>query len=443
MSQQRYQMLFETLKMSLPGHQTPWLANLRASAITAFLKTGFPTTRDEDWKYTSLRRVEEMIVERVSVLNILDFSPHASLSPLDNNQLIFKDGQFVPEQSSDLPSGVQLLATVMQADPQALEPFLNHLCAIEGASNAFAALNTAFMQNGVFVRVPANQTLTLHLRFQSTEKSTLAASHWRNLIVLEDNAHATVIESYVSDDKVVYLTNTVTEIFLGNHAKLTHCKQQNESRSAFHFGKIYVDQSHINSEFANHTLSLGAQLSRSDIHVGLKAAHTHCLLNGLYQLSGTQHADHHTTIDHQSPQGTSREFYKGTLDDKSRGVFNGKVLVRQDAQKTDSKQYNHNLLLSADAQIDTKPELEIFADDVKSLHGATVGQLDEKVIFYLRSRGLDEKTARETLIHAFFADVLARMPNNITLPSLKACQAPASAGVNSGGDGRGVGGEGL
>ena len=242
------------------------------------------------------------------------------------------------------------------------------------------------MQNGAFIHVPEHQTATIHLIFLTTPTTTLQACHLRNLIVLDKNATATVIESYLGDEEQPYLTNTVTEIQLGEKAALTHYKFQNEGKKAFHFGSVYVKQSYPNSHFASHIISLGGLLSRSDTHTRMDAHTTHCLLNGLYALSGNQHADHHTSIHHLKPQGTIQEFYKGILDGNARGVFNGKVLVSQDAQKTNSQQYNQNLLLSETAEINTKPQLEIFADDVKCLHGATVGQLDEAALFYLRSR---------------------------------------------------------
>lgn len=490
---QHYQTLFQSLKNTLPGHQTTWIAKLRENALDLFLREGFPTTKDEDWKFTSLRKLEQREFKfespqastpsppahrtQVGEGSIMSAQPvipaQAGIQISTKSEfinLVFIDGLFSYENSDELPTDVQLIAHCLDQQPEILESFWGNLDPslrwddklrrddnIKGYE-AFRSLNTAFMQNGAFIRVPKGQSLKIHLQFLTTQTQTTEAAYWRNIIVLEENARATVIESYadiptafqaetrrkrgrgaectnthmstetslqqslsLKGEGYSYLTNTITEIFLDKSAHLTHYKWQNESHQAFHFGKIYVHQNFEASQFDNHTVSLGGQLSRSDIHVTLKAPKTRCLLNGLYRLSNIQHMDHQTTIDHQTPNATSQELYKGIMDEQSHGVFNGKVLVQKDAQKTVSEQHNHNLLLSLDAQINTKPQLEILADDVKCAHGATVGQLDETAMFYLRSRGLDEKIARQTLIQAFFTDVLDNMPDEFFKEQVKQC----------------------
>lgn len=425
---QHYQMLFQSLKSRLPGAKTSWIAQLREEALTAFLQKGFPTTRDEDWRYTSLRAFEKLpfastvSLETQKTLSIIPFSCREETTKNSNltAELVFLNGQFLPQASTALPAQIRLLAPEMDTNPDILMPFLNQTANLQDG-NVLMLLNTAFMQNGAFIEVPKSQHCTVHLVFLTTSNPILSASYWRNIIILRENATATVIETYWGDSHETYLTNTLTEVCLSKNAVLTHYKRQQESKTAFHFGNIYVDQPEIHSEFNNHTVSLGGKLSRSDIHVALKAPKTQCLLNGLYQLGDAQHADHHTTILHQTPQSMSREFYKGTLDASAHGVFNGKVFVEQDAQKTDSIQYNHNLLLSEEAKIDTKPQLEILADDVKCIHGATVGQLDQEALFYLKSRGLDEKTARQLLIQAFFTDIIERMPDALLKKQVKQC----------------------
>lgn len=415
------------LSAKLPGNNTPWIKQLREQALTHFLQNGFPTTRDEEWRYTPLRQLKEVVFAN----NVTHSSYLTETSEILLQQASYQNRLenlielvLINGEHAGLNHPVDYIASLaytMDHDPESLNMFLNKTTDLKIPTNAFTTLNTALMQNGVVINVPENQTVTIHLIFLTATQKEPLACYLRNLIILNKNAQATVIETYLGDDEHTYLTNTVTEIALSENALLTHYKLQQEGKKAFHFGTTYVKQAHPNSQFSGHMISLGGLLSRSDTHTLLDALHTSCLLNGLYYLSENQHMDHYTSMDHRKPQGVSREFYKGILDDQSRGVFNGKVFVRQDAQKTDSQQYNQNLLLSADAEIDTKPQLEIFADDVKCVHGATVGQLDEEALFYLRSRGLPLETARHILTDAFFNDVLERMPHPILREHIKQC----------------------
>ncbi|MGH8309983.1 MAG: Fe-S cluster assembly protein SufD, partial [Steroidobacteraceae bacterium] len=270
----------------------------------------------------------------------------------------------------------------------------------------------ALFTDGAYIHVPAHTVLErpIHVLFISTGATNghSAMSHPRVLVVLDDDSQAAVVESYAGPDGARYFTNVVTEIALGAHAVLDHYKLQRESAEAYHVGSIYLRAAR-SANCTSHSISVGGALVRNDVMAVLAGEGGECTLNGLYLADGQRHVDNHTTIDHAMPHCDSREIYKGILADRARGVFNGKIIVRPDAQKTDAKQTNKALLLSDDAQINTKPQLEIFANDVKCTHGAAVGQLDEDAIFYLRARGLDLQQARDMLIHAFAGDVLNRI----------------------------------
>jgi len=276
--------------------------------------------------------------------------------------------------------------------------------------HAFVALNTAFLDDGAYLKLPAGAIVPqpIHVLFITTSAAGRPVTHPRVLIVLEPNSQASVVETYAGDPDAAYFTNAVTEIVLGENAVLHHCKVQHESAAAYHIGSMQV-RAGRSSTCASHSISLGGALVRNDIVAVLNGEGAECTLNGLYLADGQRLVDNHTTIDHAQPHCASREVYKGILADRARGVFNGKIVVRPDAQKTDAKQTNRALLLSADALINTKPQLEIFANDVKCTHGAAVGQLDDEAVFYLRSRGLGEAAARQLLIHAFAAEVLDRL----------------------------------
>lgn len=431
-SLQLYQTMYDEISVKLPGNKTAWIKQLRDQALAHFLQTGFPTTRDEEWRYTSLRQMDQAnfhLAQQITPPTLTERSKLLLEKASCQNQFenlvecVFINGQYLSQSLAhhNTLTHIQPLTEVLEHNPECLMPVLNQTFDLKTSPNAFTTLNNALMQNGVFIHVPENQTVTIHLIFLTTPQADLQACHLRNLILLDKNARATIIESYSGDDEYRYLTNTVTEIQLGEKAALTHYKFQNESKKAFHFGTIYAKQSYSNSQFESHMISSGALLSRSDTHIRLDAPMTQCLLNGLYYVSDNQHMDHHTSIYHLKPQGTSQEFYKGILDDNARAVFNGKVFVAQDAQKTDSQQHNQNLLLSQTAEINTKPQLEILADDIKCAHGATVGQLDEEALFYLRSRGLDWETSRRILTEAFFSDVIRRIPHPVLREKVTQC----------------------
>jgi Fe-S cluster assembly protein SufD len=403
---------FARVAPSLPGARVPWLAWLRNDALERFAQRGLPTSRDEDWKYTSVAAVAKRAFAApqrggtgdvgatdVAALGFADLSAHL---------LVFVNGRHAPALSriGALPAGVALgsLAETLERAPEALEPFLGE----DRRHTVFAALNAAFMADGVHLHLSRGAILAepVHALFISTTDD--AAIHARNVVVAEEGAQATVIEHYVGRADAAYFTNAVTQIFAAGNAVIAHYKLQQETPRAVHIAGIHALQQRA-SRIDSHSIALGAALSRNDITTAFDAAGCEATLNGLYLAGGRQHVDHHTRIDHAQPHGTSREYYKGVLDGGSRGVFNGKVVVHPGAQRTNAKLSNHNLLLSKNAEVDTKPELQIDADDVKCTHGATVGQLDDAQLFYLRSRGIDQSTATTLLTYAFAHDVIERM----------------------------------
>jgi Fe-S cluster assembly protein SufD len=303
---------------------------------------------------------------------------------------------------------IESLASAIKTDPGRLLPHLANYARYD--DNAFTALSTAFMQDGALVSIPDGTVLKdpIHLLFVSTEAGVSAVSHPRNLFLLGRNSQASIVESHRSLASGVCFTNAVTEVLLGENAVLDHHHLQDERPGSYHIGATHVRQER-NSNYTSHSVSLGGALVRNEIVAVLDGEGAECTLNGLYLATGKQHVDNHTVIDHAKPRCNSHELYKGILDGTARGVFNGKIVVRKDAQKTDAKQTNKNLVLSDGASIDTKPQLEIFANDVKCTHGATVGQLDDEAIFYMRSRGIGEGKARDILIDGFAGDVVDRI----------------------------------
>jgi Fe-S cluster assembly protein SufD len=411
-ARQHYLDDFARVAVALPGAGVPWLAQLRKTALDNFAERGFPTKHDEEWKYTSVAAFERQAfaapiagaIDARAASVVARFALDGDGGPL----LVFHNGRYAPELSAPgaLPAGVTLasLADTLNRTPEKLEAYL----ADSGRNTAFGALNTAFMADGAYLHLKRGEVLDapVHLLFVSTDAG--GAHHARNVIVAEEGAQATVIEHYAGIDGAMYFTNVVTDVFAADNAQIVHYKLQQEAESAFHVAGIHAVQQR-DSRFESHSFSLGAALARNDISAAFDATGCEAILNGLYLAGGQQHVDNHTRIDHRNPHGTSREYYRGVLDGQAHAVFNGKVIVRPGAQKTNASQTNHNLLLSRDAEIDTKPELEIYADDVKCNHGATVGQLDETQLFYLRSRGIDAAVARNLLVHAFAHDVIERI----------------------------------
>jgi Fe-S cluster assembly protein SufD len=391
-----------------------WLEELRDRAATRFAQVGFPTVRHEEWRFTSVSQIAgaELAIAPASIS--LDAAQLETFLYADApHRLVFLNGRFVPalSRTAGLPDGVRFgslaQATAGEAD---VETLFGRQVDIE--DRAFAALNTAFASDGGYVSVPAGVVLDtpLQLLFVSVAPTTAPAtmSHPRTLIVLGTSSQAQVVETYVGLPGQKYFTNAVTEVFVGDNAVLDHYKVQEESVDAFHIASMHVRQAR-SAIFSSHSFALGGKLVRNDAIATLAGDGAECTLNGLYLADGDRLVDNHTTIDHAEPHCPSHEIYKGIIGGKARAVFNGKIIVRPDAQKTDAKQTNRALLLSDDATINTKPQLEIFADDVKCTHGAAIGQLDEDALFYLRARGLTLQEARDMLIHAFAGDILDRV----------------------------------
>jgi Fe-S cluster assembly protein SufD len=402
-----------------------WLTRARRDALARFQTLGFPTLHDEDWRFTSVARIADahfaLANNDVSSFEPDDLAPFQWRGNLAAT-LVFVNGRYVAAASDDarLPAGVRVesLARALTG-PAGDGPRVRHdadlhahLTGVAPADrHAFTALNTAFLVDGAFIHVPESTIVDapIHLLFASVGGEHQAMTHPRVLVVMGANSQASIVESYVSSWSDRYFTNTVTEVTAAENAALHHYKVQRESLESFHIGAIYVRAARDAHVFC-HSISLGGSLARNDTNVVLDGEGGACTLNGIYLADGARLVDNHTTIDHARPHCDSREVYKGVLANHGRAVFNGKIIVRPDAQKTDAKQTNKALLLSEDAQINTKPQLEIFANDVKCTHGAAVGQMDDEAIFYLRARGLSESQARHLLIRAFVGDVLNQMP---------------------------------
>ena len=396
--------------------QPSWVFPIRKAAMTRFAEVGFPTVRDEDWRFTNVAPIAKLPFRPMPAaarenLKAADISGY-SFTGLKASRLVFVNGQFSKELSTILPQaeGIKIgsLAAALSSDSELIEKHLARHA--ETGKNSFTALNTAFFQDGAFIYVPAGKTVAepVHLFFVSTATEAGTATHPRNLIIAEKSSQATVIESYVSTVDAAYFTNAVTELVIGENAVVEHCKFQNESTDAYHIAAFHA---HLgkNCNFIAHSIATGAKLSRHSIGMSLADTGVECVLNGLYLTRDEQLADHYMVVEHAKPHCNSHEYYNGILDGHSKGVFHGRILVRPDAQKTDAKQTNKNLLLSDDATIDTKPQLEIYADDVKCTHGATVGQLNDESIFYLRARGIGLEKARQMLIHAFAGEIIDRI----------------------------------
>ncbi len=411
-----YRDAFAAVEKDLPGRDLGWLRAARQEGLERFGALGLPTPRHEDWKYTNVRAIENRRFQP-SPAQCVGLDPddvaHLLVPGLDCHLLVFVNGIFVPQLSpvGRLPEGLRAasLARLLGEDPDALEPHLGRYA--DAGANGFAALSAAFLNDGACLRVSRGAVVEkpIQLLFLATAQSDPTFAAPRNLVVAEPDSQATVLETYAClGQEGAYLTSAVTEVVLQANARLTHYKLQQESVRAYHVATLQVHQQR-DSRFVSHAVSLGAALARQDVNCGLEASGVSCTLNGLYLADGRQHVDFHTRVDHRQPRGSSDETYKGILGGRARGVFNGRVYVHPGAQKTDARQSNDNLLLSRHAEIDTKPQLEIFADDVACSHGATVGQLDADMLFYLRSRGIEENTARAMLTLGFARDVIDRM----------------------------------
>ncbi|MGR9043908.1 MAG: Fe-S cluster assembly protein SufD [Gammaproteobacteria bacterium] len=406
----RYTAEYQTIAAALPGQSVPWLRQLRANALTLFSGHGFPSLREEEWRYTNVSGIEKKLFVPAAGGTAGHVDPDwlATYQMQDAWSVVLVNGHYVAELShlNGLPETVSIksLAGVLQDDPDQIEPFLAQ--AVSDDEHGFVAFNTAWFTDGLFVRIPSGQVLDkpIQLVHVVTEPDRLATT--RTVIVADDRAQTQIIETFTGLSEA-YMSANVTEVFVGRNAEITLYKLQCESEKAYHFGGTYVKQAR-DARFNHHNFAFGGLLARTDIHSDLDDA-SECYLNGLYLGVKRQHIDNHTRINHLKPHGISREMYKGVLDGRARGVFQGRVVVADGAMKTDSEMNNRNLLLSNDAEADTKPQLEIYADDVKCAHGVTVGQLDEKSVFYLQSRCIDFETARNMLTFAFANEMVDKV----------------------------------
>jgi len=375
----------------------PWLQQMREAAFQRFSEQGFPTTHDEEWRFTSVAQIARanFVAAKPADADVTARVPYAS-----GIRMVFVNGFYVG-RATGLPHGVEAGGLTEEAQKHLAKYAIYD-------QNAFVALNTAFLNQGAFVRVARGTVVEqpIHLVYISTgQVADLVHFHPRNLIVVGADAQCTIVETYVGAGR--YFTNAVTEIVAGDAAVVDHYKVQLESPEAFHIATMQA-QLGRSAAFSSHSISLGGALVRNDANAVLSDG-TDATLNGLYIVNGTQHIDNHTVIDHAKPHGTSHELYKGILDGKAKAVFNGRIIVRKDAQKTDSKQTNKNLVLSDESVINTKPELQILADDVRCTHGATIGQLDAESLFYMQSRGIGKSDARNLLTYAFAQDIVDRV----------------------------------
>jgi Fe-S cluster assembly protein SufD len=393
-----------------------WLREQRRRAIARFAERGLPTTRDEEWKYTSLAPLAAMPLD-LTADDPAEAPTEEALAPFligptAWNRLVFVNGRYVAKLSTvrSLPADgyVGSLAEALITDEAMVRPYL--ATGAEQSGDAFGTLNAAFWSDGAFVRIPAGASVEepIHLLFLATAREAPHAEHPRSLIVLERDSRLALIESYVALGASAYLTNAVTEVVLRPGADLDHHRIVLEGREAVHVGQTGV-RAERDSRFASCTVAFRGRLVRNNVSAVLDAEGAECRLSGLFVVGGEQHVDIHTHIDHVAPRATSRQLYKGVLDGTARGVFSGRVVVRPGASGTDAHQTNKNLLLSDRVEVDSKPQLEIFADDVKCSHGAADGQLAADAIFYLKSRGLDEATARTLLMRGFANEVLGRI----------------------------------
>jgi Fe-S cluster assembly protein SufD len=441
---------FRELEQRLAASAPSWLHELRRAAMAGFAENGFPTTRQEEWRNTNVAPIAAVPFQNATTpwtpsqrggAALVERLGQHPLADLGCPKLVFINGRFSKQLSrlEALPRGVRAgsLAEAFSSDGKTLEHHLTRYAA-DYREHAFVALNTAFLEDGAFVEIPKGVVLEtpIYLLYVSDPSGTPTVSYPRNLIIAGRESQATIIEAYLwsgagapacrdvslesgtvsatdtgksaGATEGVYFTNAVSEIAVGEGAVIEYHRIQQESERAFHFGRLEFHQER-SSNVATHSIATGGALVREEVKAVLGGEGAEATLAGLYVITGRQHVDNQTTLDHAQPHCSSREVYKGVLDGESSAVFNGKIIVRKDAQKTDSKQSNKNLLLSEKAIIDTKPALEIYADDVKCTHGATIGQIDAEAIFYLRSRGIGRQEARDLLTYAFVNDVLGRI----------------------------------
>lgn len=361
-----------------------WLVDLKKQAVSDFKQLGFPTRQDEDWKYSATDVFSTQALPKARV------------------------SSFVADTTHAYPAGVVVLP-LLEAFEHHADKMQCYLGQIMQQTHGFHAYNTAQFDDGMFIYIPEGVQVDEPIRLLYTQTEAGVTRCLRHLVIAEAGSRLVLVEDYGSEvHNAPYHTSVITEIKLAANAHITHCKIQREGDQAFHVGEVAVEQA-ANSRFESHSVSLGGLWTRSDTVINLAESGASCLMNGLYTPTNNQHVDHHTTVKHTVPNCTSEQDYKGILNGSARAVFNGKVQVAHGAQKTEAKQYNKNILLSSKAEVDTKPQLEIYADDVVCAHGATVGQLDEDALFYLATRGIDAELAKHYLVQAFLTENIRKI----------------------------------
>jgi len=411
-----YATVFKDFESRLNGQQSTDLHHLRMRALRSFQDIGYPTTKHEEWKYTNVLPLSHYDFEisdslKFGIIEQKDIEKY-QFNGLENRCLVFIDGHYSSELSrtTGITDNIEIvsLKKAIEKNPELISSHVAKYLSFEDQS--FISLNTAFIQDGIFINIPDNVCVEkpVHLLYLSAPEAKPGANFPRNLITAGRSSEITFVETYAAVREGLYFTDAVSEIVLQENAKVERIKIQNESSQAYHIAALQAVQER-NSRFIDYNISLGAALTRNDIGSKFRGENGYCELNGMYSGNRKQHVDNHTTIDHATPHCESHELYKGILDDTAEGVFNGKIFVRPDAQKTNAIQSNNCILLSDQARIDTKPQLEIFADDVKCTHGATIGQLNEDAYFYMRTRGIEKSDARTLLIYAFASEVVDKI----------------------------------
>ena len=406
---------FTEFTKTAAGQKLPWLRQLREDAFARFCETGFPTTRDEDWRFTSVAAIARTAFRPASPAKLTDLASWRIEGVAA--QLVFVNGRFARElsQLDGLPKGVTVasLRERIESHPEEVAAHLGRYA--DTQRDPFCALNTAFIGDGAYVNVARGVVVDapIYLLYLSTKEDAPTMTHPRNLIVAEDQSQVAVIEDYASvGGESVVFSNAVTELIAGESTVAQHYLIEREHLKAFNVQTLRIEQGR-SANVASHSVLLGGGLVRNNVHPVLAGEGGECLINGLFMGTGRQHLDNYMHVEHAAPHCGSRQFYNGILDGQAHGVFHGRIVVHKVAQKTDAKQTNRNLLLSDDAQIDTKPQLEIYADDVKCTHGATIGQIEENALFYLQSRGISELEARKLLLMAFAEECVDRMHSTV------------------------------
>jgi Fe-S cluster assembly protein SufD len=389
----------------------PWLRELRTRGAERFSATGFPTVRQEEWRFTNVAPIAD------TAFRLADAAPTNAAQlvnqvaiPSAAARIVILNGHFAPELSKADGVTAGMVAGSLARAAADGAPDIAHLGQLARDTTPFVALNTAFLEDGAFIAIPAGAVVEAPVHIVVVNGGAgKTMAHPRTLIVMGANSQARIVQTFLGSAGECHFANAVTEVVVGENAVLDLVTDQREIDSAYHIAAVQarLDRS---ATFRARGITLGGKLVRNDIVAVLDGEGAHCALDGAYLVDGERLVDNHTTIDHAMPHCTSHELYKGILDGRARAIFNGRIIVREDAQKTDSKQTNRALLLSDDAQVNSNPQLEIFADDVKCTHGAAIGQLDEEAMFYLRARGLTMRDARDMLIHAYAGEVLEMIP---------------------------------